>query len=287
MTAGPALEMWSQQSGSASTDGVNFTVTMQRGFTVLLDAADPLEEVYNSSGLPLINSLYPGTYAIFCTKVTPTRTSPIMATVLVEYEGEAGQGAFVGTPIDQQYSLSWRTSVEDAEIDEDWDGNPIANNNGEPVTGIHEKLYDDVLIISKNFLTINRYALRAYRRAVNSDVFFGWPPGTARIIDDEADAVIIDGNIAYWKVKVSIQFREPYRTSASKAWWKRVRHEGFTVRITATDPPTPAWDEVKGYPSQPVLLKQDGTEETNSAAAYWKEFQTLGYLPFSALGLTI
>ena len=34
-----------------------------------------------------------------------------------------------------------------------------------------------------------------------------------------------------------------------------------------------------------VLLKEDGTIETDPDSAHWLEFKTLGELPFSALGL--
>jgi hypothetical protein len=35
----------------------------------------------------------------------------------------------------------------------------------------------------------------------------------------------------------------------------------------------------------PVLLKADGTKETDPAAAVWLEFKRYGSLPYAALGL--
>lgn len=286
MAAGPALEMWSNQSGTAeSPDGRTRTITMQRGFTVTLAASDALEVVYNASGLPLVGDLYPGAAFVFCDSLQPQRVSPIMAMVVATYKGEVGPGGLTSSPIDLPYSIVWRGATTDEAIDEDWNGKPIVTANNEPIDGLTERLTDDVVTIQRAYLTVNRYALSAYRRATNSDTFLGWPPGTARIIDDQAEAVFIGGTIGYWIVTASIQFRVPYRTTAARAWWKRVRHEGFLVRDAAGEPPHIAWDGNKTPVTRKVLLKENGTEETNPDNAYWKEFQTLGSLPFNALGL--
>lgn len=286
MAAGIALEMWSNQSGTAETDGRNRTVTMQRGFTVTLAASDPLEVVYTAPGLPLVGDIYPGSSLVFCDSLRPQRVSPIMAMVIANYKGEVGPGDLSSSPVDLPYSIEWGCSITDELIDEDWDGNPIVTANSEPIEGVTERIVDDVVTIERAYLGINRYALRAYRRATNSDTFLGWPPGTARIIDDSARAVFIGGVIRYWHVRASIQFREPYRTTPARAWWKRVRHEGFLVRDDAVGPPHIAWDEATKTPvTRPVLLKEDGTKETDPSSAHWLEFQTLGSLPFNALGL--
>lgn len=287
MTAGPALEMWSRQSGTASHQDAIRRVTMTRAFTVTLDAADRLEVVYQSSGLPLVDDLYPGTYSVICKDIAPQRVSPILAIVTCNYEGEAGPNGIDDTPIGGEPSIEWGGVTTDEAIDEDWDGKAIVTVNNEPIDGLTERLTDDSVTIERNFLTVNRYAVRAYRRATNSDTFLDWPPGTCRMIDDNAKAVFINGVIKYWKVRAVFQFREPFRTTPEKAWYKRVRHEGFLVRDTAGDEPHIAWDEKTKSPvTKPILLKADGTRETDSEAAHWLEFKTLGSLPFNALGFT-
>lgn len=286
MAAGPAIEMWSRQSGDAKTDGRVRSVSMQRAFQVTLSAGDPLEEVYNSAGLPLVNSRYPNTTAVICKRLVPQRVSPLLAIVVCNYDGEVGSGGVNSSPIDTAVSIEWGGITTDEAIDQDWDGKAIVTKNNEPIQGLTERLTDDVVTIQRNFLTINRYALRAYRRAVNSDEFLGWPAGTARIIDDNAKAVFVDGVVAYWQVRVVIQFREPFRTTAERAWYKRVRHEGFLVRDSAGAEPHIAWDiPTKAPVTKPILLKEDGTRETDPAAAHWLEFKTLGSLPFNSLGL--
>lgn len=291
MTVGPALEMWSRQTSNYQSDGLRTTVVLQRAFTVTLSSDDAIENAYSATGLPQVGDSYPGTSAVIMESSSIERVGPVFAIIICSYRGETGPlGDLSGNPTDTGYSIRWGVSVEDAEIDEDFNGEPIANKNDEPIAGIREKIYDDVVYITRNFLGVNRYALRAYRRAVNSDVFLGWPPGTARLIDDSSEAIFVNGAIAYWRVSAAIQFREPYRTTAAKAWWKRVRHEGFKVRDTAGATPHIAWDLGTKSPSTtPVLLKRDGTLadplSTSFSGADWLEFQTLGSLPFNALGL--
>jgi hypothetical protein len=234
----------------------------------------------------LIPELYPGSFAVFCTRLSPQRISPILAIVTAEYQGETGPGGVGSAPVDTEVRVTWSTATTDEAIDEDFNGNPIVTANNEPIDGLTEKLSDDVVTIERKFLTVNRYALRQYRRATNSDTFLEWPPGTARIVADNSRAVFVNGFVSYWDVSVSIQFREPFRTTADKAWYKRVRHEGLLVRATADAEPDIAVNEVSKTPAtRPVLLKEDGTRETDPEAAYWLQFQTLGSLPFNALGL--
>lgn len=287
MAAGPAIEMWSKQTGTAeSPDGRTRIVTMQRAFTLTLDKDDRLEVAYESLGLPLVFNVYPGTTTVQCKKVTPVRLAPTLVMVTCDYSGEISPTDQNGNPVDTVVRVSWTSSVTDEPIDEDWNGKPIVTKNNEPIEGLTEKLADDIVTIERKFLTINRYALRQYRRATNSDVFLEWPPGTARIISDESSAVFVNGVAEYWDAKVSIQFREPFNTTPDKAWYKRSRHEGFYVRDTAGDDPHIAWDKKTKTPvSRPVLLKENGTLEEDPDNAHWLEFQTLGSLPFAALGL--
>ena len=287
MAAGPAIEAWSKQTGTAeSPDGKQRILTMQRGFTTTLDPADRLEVAYQASDLPLVNDVYPGTLFVICRKLSVTRLAPSLAMVIADYSGEIGPGGVESSPIENEVIVSWRNAATDEAIDEDWYGKPIVTKNSEPIEGITERLSDHTAVIERNFLTINIYAIRAYLRAVNSDTFLGWPPGTARLMEYNATNIIKDGAAGFWKVSATIQFREAYNTTPDKAWFKRVRHEGVLVRDTPTDEPHIAWDlKTKTPVTKPILLKQDGTREENPENAFWLEFETLGKLPYSALGL--
>ena len=287
MAAGPAIEMWSRQSGSAeSPDGKQRILNMQRAFTVTLAASDALEIAYLASGLPLVNDVYPGTFFVICRNLSVQRVSPIMAVVTASYTGEIGPGDETSSPADNESIITWRNATTDEAIDQDWNGKAIVTKNNEPIDGITERIADQVCTIDKNFLSINMYAIRAYLKSSNSDTFLGWPAGTARLMEYNASNVITNGVAGFWKVSATFQFREPYNTTADKAWYKRLRHEGYLVRDAAGETPHIAWDEKTKTPvTKPILLKEDGTRETDPDNCHWLEFQTLDSLSYAALGL--
>lgn len=284
MAAGPALKMWSRdESESSSPDGIKRTVRYREAYTVTLAASDPIETAYSAVGLPLVGSIYPNSSSIYCTSVKPRRTSPILATVDIEYVGEyapeaedtPGESPATNAPPE----ISWTDVKTDEPVDEDFDGNPIVTANDEPIMGVTTEVADQVVTIKKNYLAIDLYAISEYRRSVNSDYFLGWPPGTARLIAFSARKVT-----SYWEVTAQIQFRRPYRTTPDKAWYKRVRHEGFYVK-DSSGRIVRAVDDNKEPVTRPVLLAEDGTREENSENAHWLEFKVFGELPYNALGL--
>jgi len=294
MAAGEALEMWSRQDASdESPDGRRLIANVTRAFTVTLDAGDPPEVALSASGLPLLGELYPGTSFVFCKKRPIQRVSPIMAIVECIYSGEVGGPGTPGgsglssSPVDNTPVIGWKTVYTDEAVDEDFNGNALVNANGELYTGLTFKISDDLLTIERNFLAINRLLLQPYRMATNSDTFAGFPPGTGRIVEESSDAVYINGVVAYWRVRVGILFRYPYKTTADKAWYLRVRHQGLKVRnpFDLTEEPSVAWDGYKNPVTKPVSLSLDGTQETDPDVAHFLSFQMLGSLPFSALGL--
>lgn len=292
MTAGPALEMWSKQTGSVdSPDGRSSTHTYERGYTITLAASDQLDECYTAYGLPLIGDLYPRSNFIYVTGHRPQRVSPIMAIIIVEYRGEIPAGSYPttggGGPEDIVSRITWRNVSRDEPLDEDFNGKAITNKNDEPIEGLTEIKSDQMATIERKFLTINMYAIRLYFRAVNSDAFLGWPPGTARIMDYQATANFAGGFVSFWDISASILFREQGRASTdAKAWYKRVLHQGFSERLAAGGAIEPARNPVtKELETKPVLLDVNGVREPDPESAHWLEFQTLGSLPYSLLGL--
>jgi hypothetical protein len=287
MAAGEALEMWSKQTGdAASADGKQRTVSMQRAFTMTLDASDPLEVAYLSSGLPLVGDPYPGTLFVICRSLSAQRMAPALAMVTASYSGEVGSSGQSSSPVANETIISWRGQVTDELIDQDINGKPIVTFNREPIDGITERIPDQVATIEKNFASINIPAISSYLRSRNSDTFLGFPAGTARLWEYAATNVISDGVAGFWKVQATIVFREPYNTTPDKAWFKRVRHEGIMVRPSAGDEPQHGIDPAtKTLTTRPLLLKADGTLETDPDNAYWLEFETTTELPYAALGL--
>jgi hypothetical protein len=281
MAAGPAIEMWSKQGGSVeSSDGSDLTITRKRGFTVTLSASDPLDIAYFAPGLPAVGDSYPGLIFVYCRNLTASRLAPSLALVTADYSGESND------PESNEVKIRWSGAITDEPIDQDINGKPIVTKNGEPIDGISERIPDMVATISRKFLTINVPAISAYLRSRSSDMFLGWPAGSARLMAWSADKTFAIGQPGFWDVTAEIQFREPYNTTPDKVWWKRVRHEGYMVRDTAGSEPREAWNSVtKSIASRPVLLKADGTQEDDPDNAHWLEFETTLALPYAALGL--
>lgn len=283
MTVQQAVKMWSRNDGGISTtDGRKYKASFSEAYQVIADPGDTKLDVFQAPGLPLINDLYPGTATVYCTEKSPQQVSPIFWIVGVTYQGEFGPGGPSENPVSQPPDITWSDTETSEEIDEDFDGNPIVTANNEPITGVTANIPDQVLSVRRNFSSINLYGISQYRRSVNSDLFQGWPAGTAKLVGYSAKLVHEFGG--YWEVNARFQFREPYRTTPDKAWYARVRHEGFYVRTGETSI-TRAYDDNKEPTVRPVLLNADGTEKTSGDDANWLEFKRYQPLPYNALGL--
>ena len=81
-----------------------------------------------------------------------------------------------------------------------------------------------------------------------------------------------------------IQFRAGLAGATNaQAWYKRWRHEGYYIKDGSLI--RRATDSQQQEVAKPVLLKADGTEETNPDNALYKYTQVYGSLPYSGLGL--
>ena len=86
MTVQTATEMWSRYGGDVTTkDGKTFNANIQRGFQVITDPGDLLEDVLFAPGLPRLGDLYPLSSQIRVKKKQPKQVSPVLWTVGVTY----------------------------------------------------------------------------------------------------------------------------------------------------------------------------------------------------------
>jgi hypothetical protein len=159
--------------------------------------------------------------------------------------------------------------------------------NGEPVEGLSLDVADQVVTIKRQFVSINTASIAMYRRATNSDTYLGWPPGTARLIGYSAtNNFFVSGPQEQWSVTARIQFRQPYfNTTYAQAWYKRWRHEGLWVKAGTPPVIQRARDQQGQESPKPVLLKEDGTQETNPDNAIFFHTKVFDSLPYSGLGL--
>jgi hypothetical protein len=292
MTIISVNSMWSRTESSAKLQN-NFRrldCTFRECFQVVCSYDAEAFEVYAAVDpatgvrIPFKGDTYPGTESVYARTVSPKRVSPILWLVDVDYEGEVGPFGPEDSPLNTPPIFDFDDIETEEEIDEDFDGYPIINANYEPIEGVKVEIPDLVLNIQRNFATYSSYTQSQYRRATNSDTFNGWPPGTARLTKLRARSVS-DTIANYWNVSASIRFRYPYRTTPDKAWYARIRHDGFYERLTAGGPIVRACDGYKRPVQKKILLKADGTRETDPNNTYWLEIKKYDSLPFSALGL--
>lgn len=277
-------EMWSRTNGSAQTEDKfrKLTVSFQKAWQVTHDVGTSEFEIYAAPGIPSRAEPFPGTSFVLARNAQLQKVSPLMSIVSVDFEGEIGK-EFTESPLLAPPKIDWDDVEIEGEIDEDFDGKPIVTVMNEKITGVKALFADQTVTIRRNMATFNNYVQAVYRRSVNSDEFLGWPPGTAKLMKLSASNVF-DKEMGYWEVTAQVQFRYPYRTTPEKAWYARVRHEGYYVK-DENGLRSRALDE-KFFPTvRPVLLKADGTIEKIADNAHWLEFKLYGSQPYNALGL--
>ena len=311
--------MWSKAGGDfGTTDNFRkFTGAINSAYQVFTTYDATLLDVLQAPGIPAAGSSYSADFPfVYAEQAKPRKISPIYWIVDVAYSGEVSFASGEGdegnedqknrpqSPLLTPAVIDWDDVEVELEIDEDYDGNPIVTANGEPINGVRRLFADQTVTIQKNMLMFNPFVQARYRQSVNSDPFLGWPPGTAKMQKFQAKSVRsseVRGG-GYWQVTAVIQFRYPYKTTPEKAWYARVRHEGYykrilegnlgdgfrfhVVRATRAGEPT----------AKPVLLNFLGGEikptnppDENTAPpaiqAHWLEFKLYEPLSYNALGL--
>lgn len=290
MAVTSVTEMWSRFTSNLSRQEKKKARQIRTTYQVVHTADTDAGEIEAAPGIPRIGDSYPGLIYVYCDSIELTRASIIMSYITVSYKGEVGPAGDEDSPLNAPPEISWSDTETDEPTDEDIEGKAIVTANGEPIDGVTMKIADNIVTIKRNFLTFNPYITGLYRHSVSSDTFLGYPAGTARLIRYNAKNAFYQDDQSYWEVTGSIQFRLGIRTSDEKAWYKRVRHEGYYVK--ETDPFSSqqiivqARDDNGKPVTRPVLLKADGTRETNPDNANWLEFQVYRSLPYNSLGLT-
>lgn len=289
MTVGPAKKMWSKDKSAVTTEDLRVRkLSFREGWQVETDPEDTAIDVYGAPDLPDVGDLYPGTAQIRCVDKRPMRISPVFWIVELQYRGKIGPGGLGSSPIDIPTVWSWGRAERDLEVDEDVNGRAITTNNGEPIT-ISRPMADITATAEKNFYSINLAAIIEFLHSVNSDSFvtpYGtFQPGVVRLtgysITEEFD--ISAGG--YLRLRGDFQMRYPYRTTPAKAWFKRKRHAGTAVKNSSGKIERARMDTGE-YSPVPVLLKSDGTQETDPSNAYFLEYEVFQKLPYNSLGFT-
>jgi len=279
-------QMWSRAGGNYTSEKFdtfanNWTIT--ESYCVVCTIDTDIKTIRNGTDpitglqVPRHGTAHPTELGAYVESVSPERVSPILWLVTVGYVGTAPDAGDV--------EVDWSDTSTSEPIDRDYDGAAIVTANKEQVEGLTVDIADQVCVIRRRFMSLNTYAISAYRHATNSDTFLGWPPGTARLVGFQAKNKFKYGApLEQWDVTARIQFRRPFAgATADKAWYKRWRHEGMYVKVGGVI--QRARDPLGQETSRPVLLKTDGTQETDPSAALFKYTKVFGEAAYSGLGL--
>lgn len=273
-------QMWSRRGGSYTSERFNTFAnnwTITEAYCVVCTVDTDIKTIRSATGVPQHGDAHPTESGTYVESVQPEPVSPILWIVTVGYVGIALDAGDI--------DIDWTDTTTSEPIDRDYDGNAILTANGEQIEGLTVEVPDQVVVIRRRFTTINTYAIAAYRRSTNSDEFLGWPPGTARLVGFQArNRFRFGAPQELWEVTARIQFRDAFMgATAAQAWYKRWRHEGMYVKVDGVI--QRARDPLGQETSRPVLLKADGTQETNAAAALFNYTKIYGSLAYSGLGL--
>lgn len=289
---------WSKVGGSGlKTSGGKITAGFTDGYQVThtYDATDI--EIMTATGLPSLGTYRSGT-TIPCVGISPPqRVGPIFSIVTVEFSaefsfepGDTPDSATNKNPLLQPAEIQFDSETSSTPIDKDWNGNVIATFNAEPINGVSRDVTDTVLVVTKNFPTWNPNIIENYYEASNSDVFtsFGFEPGRVRLRSCPATRVLDETFGFYWRATARFTIRKQYATTADKAWYSRVAHQGFKVRLTPGGEVQHAQRKNQDVVTPVNISTTTGVDLGDDPAdTQWKEFQLYGSLPYNALGFGI
>lgn len=285
--------MWSAEESSLESDGKTSSRSSSRSWSAIGSdpAFDTVDSILAESRIALGQSLTSDVFRRI-RSLRCVRISPIYFRIDAGFFAEGGKSNDENNPLNQRAIIEYDFVDHDEEIDCDINGNPIATDNGEGYTGVTEPFSDLVILWQKNLPAFDPLLAKYYKNSTNADTFLGFPPGVCRFVGVRAREVE-DAGFVYFQANAAIEVREPIlsETGNLRAWWKRLRHEGFMERepggagairhaVELNEDGGHNWGEKV---SKPVMLKPGGERELDKTKAHWKYFQTKKSLPFSGI----
>jgi hypothetical protein len=286
-------------SGTRDNDN-KITVGRERSFT--LDASDASANELDARAALAIEqgvsegASYPGSQFFVCKSVRVTQVGPISyeATASYEtlpYDEEENPG---GDPDLDRPTIKYSSISSEVETDVDANGNPIATATGELYQGITRLVTDAAITITKKYSTFSPAAFYAYENKVNAGTFMGFPAGTV-LVKKISPEEVRERERVYWNVSIELHVRQPLAsdTPAAKAWWSRLRNEGFYCFEDLGSPPVKtkvrATDKNGEHVVSPVPLDENGyrlsSDDDPPTFLYFEHYPTLDFSQMN-LGVT-
>jgi hypothetical protein len=296
--------------GARSPDNKTFQTTARLTQDVMVSdpANDDQNVVLSDLRVVQIRSPNPGGGWLRCDNVNARKMSPFRYEVDSDFSSPSKPGK---SPLDNPPDFKFGYVTTEEEFDMDADQQPIIfYATGErPNPHIREPVYDDLITVKRNLPTVDPVLLSTYRRAVSSDYWYGFPPGTVRVVTLEANSVN-DDTFSYFSVDAAFQVRRGApRTTDLKAWYRRVLAQG--MKVNRQKPGTagvfPAdfdlgvkgWDAKGKDTTEPVMhaivagpgaytgktyFVGQQIDANDWRDAQWYEYKIFNPLPIAALG---
>lgn len=280
-------------SGSDYSDDGKLTINAKRSWTIAFDAeagsSTAVKELLQNAGdLPYESASHPDNAMLICRSVTVTRVSPIYYTASASYKSRplksTDQGATA--PWETLARVSYRSVSGEAEVDEDYNGDPIVNpGTNEPVFGITRRISDIVAVIKRPFIVFSGPVIRQFMDQTNTDTYLSFSAGEGIVQSIQADESEFDGT-TYFDVSAEILFRTPYRTTSEKAWYHRRMLKGYYEILTpsGTQKKERAVDDGGGQMTQPILLDESGQKIPDGGIPVFVDTKLYGSIAFSGMG---
>lgn len=279
-------------AGESDDEGRNVESNASEHYELTADSNNytPVSARYEAmlTGLiPRIGSVHSSDPNLICRQIECDQRAPFFFYVQAIYRKP---GADDEDPDLQPAEISFEHIVTEEPIDQDVNGQPIATILGESFDPPISRPVADLFIrVSKNVASFDPVAATVYMYRVNSDTFLGFPAGTL-LIEQFSAVSVLTATAAYWRRTIGIHVRRGApNTTDAKAWFRRVRAEGFRVKfdLLGTDKDGWARDESGELVSKPVLHDKETGERINDPAdAQWYEFEIYQSIEFSPLGFT-
>lgn len=187
-------------------------------------------------------------------------------------------------PLDRPAEVSWSFQAFQKPIDKDLDDEPIVNTFNTPFNPFPE--IDDsrpILVIIRNEAHPFNYSRAiSYQDAVNSDNFYGFDPGQAKMagIAAQRRTEYIESTMStlvYWQVTYEIHFRR-------EGWQLKILNRGTeyfddngAIQVDKDDAGNPTGSE--------VLLDNDAKKLAEDADPIYLDFRVYEEKAFGPLGL--
>jgi hypothetical protein len=280
-------EEWQGQSTGVSieSDGIKGTSDVTRVFNLVPSFSNATTvDALAAAGLPLRNSAHPQNPALRARRFNASQIGPQYFQVTVGYEAlTTDPNDPAQSPLAQPAVISFSSVTQEVEIDEDRDGNPIQTINGEPLVGVTRPFTDLVITVSRNLPTFNPVSISTYMNKVNSATWYGFPAGTVRIMDIQAQNQFSE-DFEYWAVTVSFQVRRGYgQILDAEAWDHRCAHQGYIVKSGGNKIHALTSDNLPV--AQPVMISRTTGAQLPDGVGAYINFPVMDEIDFNQLNL--